>query len=238
MDILDIEGWDCPAGIPEQRIGKWRIAKRRQSRGMYWLHNQVEGYELYQLTKPGQATLLQELRKGRWQDWMTDQALYWYAMQRISEQARGATLVIGLGLGLVLRSLEANPDVQRIVVVERQPEVIEMVWPHVQRPGVVLEATDFYQLPQPRQHEPFDTIIADLWVGGPGDRAVQEGFLDCYEEVNQWWPEAAQFYHGIQAWAVTLSTLRATGGYESLRREQKLALLRETAERRVAELKP
>ena len=46
--------------------------------------------------------------------------------------AEGSVLVTGLGLGCVVRGLLAKPEVQHITVVERDQDVIDMVWPEFQ----------------------------------------------------------------------------------------------------------
>ena len=43
--------------------------------------------------------------------------------------ARGRVLVTGLGLGCVVRGLRANPDVERVDVVEIDADIIRVIWP-------------------------------------------------------------------------------------------------------------
>ncbi len=45
----------------------------------------------------------------------------------------GKILVTGLGVGLINEYLIAIPEIERVVIVEKYKEVIEMVWPHCKR---------------------------------------------------------------------------------------------------------
>lgn len=147
------------------------------------------------------ATSLQEKRDGAWRDWMTDDPIYWAAMQRYATLAKGTVIVLGLGLGIVLHHLEQNAAVDRVVVVERQPEVIEMVWPTT--PDCELVVGDFFdcmdELP-----EKADTVIADFWVGSP--LTFIDLFLRTYDAVRGKWPEAQGFYHGVDPWVKALES--------------------------------
>lgn len=48
---------------------------------------------------------------------------------RFVHEAHGCVLVTGLGLGMILRPLAANPNVESITVIERSPDVIALVAP-------------------------------------------------------------------------------------------------------------
>lgn len=58
-----------------------------------------------------------------------DEPAHWWAMLEHARHFRGQVLVAGLGLGLIVHALAANPPVRKITVVERDRDVIEAVWP-------------------------------------------------------------------------------------------------------------
>jgi len=50
-----------------------------------------------------------------------------------NQPLRGKILVTGLGVGLINEYLITIPEIERVVIVEKYKEVIEMVWPHCKR---------------------------------------------------------------------------------------------------------
>lgn len=229
--ILRITGWDCPAGLPAAEVpgksGRWRIAYHRKAPATYWLHRQYADASFYELTERGRTTRLQQRRKGVWKDWMTDDPLYWMAMYRLAEQVKGPRVLVGgLGLGIVLRHLKVlRPDVREVVVVERSAEVAALTWEPLSQSNVLderfrLVMADFFDLPEVVRETAFDTVLTDFWVGAPKDPQVQELFARTWAEVNRWWPDSKQLYHGLQFWATRMSELKQAGALDSLRPEQ------------------
>lgn len=79
--------------------------------------------------------------------------------------AHGRVLVLGLGLGCVVRGLLTRPDVERITLVERSTDVINLVWPHMEHARIELvhaEAEAFLE----RRAKPYtwDCAWHDLWA--------------------------------------------------------------------------
>ncbi len=78
-------------------------------------------------------------------------------------RARGTVLIAGLGLGCCLRGALANPAVGRVTVVERDPSVIELVWPHIaQKERITLIQADAIEWAKNSRRR-FDTAWYDLW---------------------------------------------------------------------------
>lgn len=227
---LKIHGWDSPAGLPAGRQGRFRVAQASLRPGHYWLHHVYGEYLFCNVEQRGRFTRLQQRRKGKWQDWMTDEPLHWMSMYDLAQRCVGPSVLVGgLGLGLVLRHLRHQPSIESVAVVERSPEVIDLVWEPLQRQGVLderftLYEADFFGLWHIRNRS-FATVITDFWVGSPTDRHVQELFLDTWEHVNQFWPDALQLYHGVEPWADRLKGLLEAGVYAQLRRTQVLGIL-------------
>lgn len=84
-------------------------------------------------------------------------------------KAEGRVLVMGLGLGLVVQHLIANPKVHRITVIEICHQVAELVWPSMQSlatPDVTIKLIAGDALTW--KAEPgtgFDAVWADIWDG-------------------------------------------------------------------------
>lgn len=99
--------------------------------------------------------------------------------------ATGHTLVLGLGMGWLAANAALRPEVERVSVVERDPDVIALV----QASGV------FEQLPVPARSkisiiqadaldwvpgEPIDSLQADIWL-----TLAEEGKLEAVRRMQQ-----------------------------------------------------
>lgn len=75
--------------------------------------------------------------------------------------AHGKVLIGGLGIGLILLAIQDKPEVEKIVVVEKHKEVIELVKDQLPLNGKVeiINADVFEYMPQ----EKFNTIYMDIW---------------------------------------------------------------------------
>lgn len=77
-------------------------------------------------------------------------------------QARGRVLITGLGLGCVLRGALANPAVDHVDLVERDPHVIRLVWPHCDQERVTLHQADALEWLR-TERGTWDAAWHDLW---------------------------------------------------------------------------
>lgn len=95
--------------------------------------------------------------------------------------AAGRVLVTGLGLGCVLRMLQANPRVESITVVEISPDVIDLVWPYTSHDRIELiqaDAVDFLR----KTKRTWDCAWHDIWTDTANDHphlAVVHQWLMC-----------------------------------------------------------
>jgi hypothetical protein len=83
-----------------------------------------------------------------------------------TRRARGRCLINGLGIGMVLQAFLKKPEVEHVTVIEKAPEVIELVGRHyLGRYGserlTIIEA-DAYAYKPPRG-EKYDTVWHDIW---------------------------------------------------------------------------
>lgn len=110
--------------------------------------------------------------------WMVDDPPHALGMLDHATYYRGRVLVAGLGLGLVLHALAALPAVTDVLVVERSPDVIALVGPHLPRLAGG-RAIDFLvgdwndeathdAVARAHARAKFDGVFFDLFVGdGP-----------------------------------------------------------------------
>lgn len=196
--------WEPPTDLKEVQVGRWRIVHRYQSKPVAYPMYKQGGMDYVRVASAKETFLQQQDDDGVWHDWMTDQPPYWYAMANYGKLASGRVLVLGLGLGLVLRPLAKNSNVESVVVCERQPEVIEMVWEQLNLDGrFELRQGDFFDLDW--SGTTFNTVIADIWTGKTADPELQEVFLKAYDKINSQWPTATAWYHSVDPWAKELT---------------------------------
>jgi hypothetical protein len=62
---------------------------------------------------------------------MVDDPPHWFGTLEAASKYTGHVLCAGLGLGLIVHALRRNPRVTAITVVERSPDVIDLIWPHL-----------------------------------------------------------------------------------------------------------
>ena len=123
----------------------------------------------------GRAALpVKSLQVGR-KTWMVDDPPHWWAMEEHATIYRGHVVVAGLGLGLIVHALVACPGVERITVVETEPDVITLVQPHLPLSGKVeIVAGDFWDW----EGRP-DGVFYDLFVGD-GSTLAAEASAPCW----------------------------------------------------------
>jgi len=196
---------------PLKKKGTAEIIRRNQDRGLYFMEG-VDGKDFYCVEKPIPVTEL--LING--ETVMVDDPLHETGMRKLAAKAKGKVLVGGLGLGLIAHALEHNLNVSKVDIVEKNPDVLDLVKPHI--PEVISEWVMLTRdIPFPDRpitvHKgdvfdkkwsegDYDTIIIDLWVrssggplriagGGPSD------IMDAY----MWWkvrnPDADVFIWGV-----------------------------------------
>jgi spermidine synthase len=102
--------------------------------------------------------------------WMDDSERELATHEFAIDKAKGKVLVGGLGLGCITEALNAKAEVTEIVVVEIAPEVIELVWEHLDVPKatIINEDLDSYLA---AMTEKFDYIYMDVWKE-PKDEAI------------------------------------------------------------------
>jgi spermidine synthase len=144
----------------------------------------VGGFEFYRIKGRLPVTGLQQRGDdGRWHTWMVDDPLHLDGMREaVADLPDGRILVAGLGLGLMLHHMAAQPRFTAITVVELNADVIALVRPTLPvDPRVTIVEGDYYAYIHtascadwPRVTT-FDGVLWDLAVGKP-EQAAPEMF--------------------------------------------------------------
>lgn len=123
------------------------------------------------------------------------------------EGAGGDVLVMGLGLGMLIQPLLANPRVKTLTIVEKEPSVIQLVAPHYQHHGdrlTIIQGDAFTYEPS----KGYDWVYHDIWPRMNGNEeemetlelryapwATNQGFWCRYYEdtlIDRWRTTATQ----------------------------------------------
>jgi hypothetical protein len=146
--------------LPEGRSGDWRVARFRVAGNLeQWLaeFDVQSGH-----TPPGEFTALYCGDEF----WMTDLPRELLDSKPFCDEAHGRVLITGLGLGAVPAWLARHDRIDRIDIVEREADVIALVWPHLrnQSPKIHLHHSDaFHWQPDGR----WDFAWHDIWPTYP-----------------------------------------------------------------------
>lgn len=107
-------GLFAPPRYRDARIGNWEVARY----GPAW----VEGYCSGSRREPFRHVL----RQGR-TPWMSSSRFELESQCWHLACAQGTVVVLGLGLGLFVHAAAAKPEIERLIVVERAPEVVALL---------------------------------------------------------------------------------------------------------------
>jgi hypothetical protein len=158
--FANLDSWQTPASdYPRnESVGHATFKKFRYS-GTYMGFG-VHDADFVQFAKRVEITALQ-VRK---QTWMVDDPWHYWSIQDSAAQLHGRVLVGGLGLGLVLHELARNPNVDSVLVIEREQDVIDLLHPYLPE-SLDLEIVndDFYHYIESDESS-FDSAFVDLWV--------------------------------------------------------------------------
>lgn len=125
----------------------------------------------------GMAALLRN-QDGELRTWMSLTPMEMESQELGCRHASGHVVVMGLGMGWAAANAALNPAVTRVTVVERDPEVIEVVGqsgvfgqvPAGAAPITVIAGDAYAFTPD----APVDTLLADIWLPLFGAERDQE----------------------------------------------------------------
>ena len=115
--------------IPEGTSGDWRVQRFHVSESEASLHNIRCSFQAgmgRRTIKPGQYTKLTCQNHTVMSDTDAEKWDHYFAVQN----ATGAILINGLGIGMVLNACLLKPEVELAFVVEKNADVITLVAPH------------------------------------------------------------------------------------------------------------
>lgn len=122
--------------------------------------------------------------------------------------ARGNVLIAGLGMGMYLHAVAAKPEVKRVVVLEIDADVIEIMklatnfetWPHKDKINILHAdaLSDEHQKTVAGifDGEGTDYLYADIWPVFPAVEAPEQTALMCdiHKPVSAgWWGQEVEF---------------------------------------------
>lgn len=170
--IIELERWRTPASeYPRSTNGSARVRTRFYPPGAYDCYMQ-RGYLYFLAERRLYITCLEIGGKT----WMVDDPPHWWAMEHHARHYRGHVLCAGLGLGLIVHALTANPEVERITVVERERDVIELIGPQVPHDKLTIIEGDFHQMTCADFGDvDVDGVFYDLFVGNAFDLLGEAG---------------------------------------------------------------
>ena len=149
--------------LPHYRAGAWgewslRVAFLPGSRG-YW-------GDLYTLFE---TAILTGPVRGDEATWMSIVPMEVESQEIGIAAARGHTVVLGLGMGWAAANVALNPEVDRVTVVERDPDVIALIaeqgvfdqLPSTARDKIAIVQADAFDW---RPDTSVDSLQADIWA--------------------------------------------------------------------------
>lgn len=179
-DIIPIERWRSPASeYPRQRHGRARVRTGWYEPAYYACYLQ-RGYQYFLAERRLYITTLQI--DG--ETWMVDDPPHWWAMEEHARHYHGHVLCAGLGLGLMVHALAAYPAVERITVIERERDVIDLIEPLLPPGKLTVIEGDFHEV-MPRDLDPVDGVLYDLFVGN-AFRLLGEAMTVMATMLDRW----------------------------------------------------
>lgn len=157
----------------EGRVGDWKITHSR--------FNLARGYRSGSWAVSNMSTLLRSTggTTPSWETWMSLSPLEVESQELGCRYARGYTVVMGLGMGWVPVNIALSAGVDRVTVVERDPEVIDLIGKSGALDELPTHALNKLQIVEAdaldwRPTEPVDFLYADIWRDLAEPQALDE----------------------------------------------------------------
>lgn len=151
-------------------FGAWEIRVSYMAGGRGYWGDSYQAFETAIMTGPGPA------QKSAWMSLMPVEI----ESQEIGLLgARGHTVILGLGMGWLAANVALRPAVDRVTVVERDPDVIALIeaqaifdeLPQSAREKLAIVEADALEW---RPDSPVDTLQADIWLSLLEDRKLDD----------------------------------------------------------------
>ncbi|MCX6709928.1 MAG: hypothetical protein NTV63_03190 [Candidatus Woesearchaeota archaeon] len=127
---------------------------------------------------------------------MSNTPMEFYTNYEFIKKSRGNVLIGGLGLGLIALFVEKKPEISSITIVEKHPEIIELILSQIKfESKVLIEHSDIFNF---APKERYDTVYIDIWndvcrtnydemkeLKRKYSRCLNEsGFIACWREKD------------------------------------------------------
>lgn len=186
--------------VPEGHVGEWRVERftiSKDDASLFNLRCAFQAGEGHRVVKPGTYTRL--LHGGACI--MSDTHAERRDHLDIVWRARGKVLINGLGLGVVVNACLLREDVEKVVVIEKSPDVLALVAGHYRAKFGArfhYELADAYTY-QPPKGTRYGAVWHDIWSGINTDNL--EGMAKLHRKYGKrcdwqgsWCKDLCQFY--------------------------------------------
>jgi hypothetical protein len=167
--ILNIDKWSTPVTGKTRTVGRARLRRLSYAGPAFFSMEGTNGYDYFFVKRRIPVMQLQRREGDEWRQWMVDDPLHWHGMHElVDDLPAGRVVCAGLGLGLMVHHLCARRDIEKVDVIEIDPDVIELIAPTLPKDArVTLIEDDFYRKLVQREITPqqYDAILWDLAVG-------------------------------------------------------------------------
>jgi hypothetical protein len=130
-----------------------------QEAGLFNLRLIRDG-QSHRIVPPGTYTKL--VRKGEGTV-MSDTPAEAHEHNRLFTMAEGKVLLNGLGLGFALKTILTKPEVERVTIIEKSPNVINLVAPTFAGQRVEIIEADALTW-RPKKGQDFNIVWHDIWT--------------------------------------------------------------------------
>lgn len=182
--------WRSPASeYPRARVGSASIRTSWYEPGIYAAYK-TRNLDYFYAAKRLYITVL----KIDGKTWMIDDPPHWWAMQEHAQNYEGHVVCAGLGLGLIVHALNENPKVDRITVIERSRDVIDLVSPLIPHDKLMIIHEDWANADA--GDLPADGVFFDLFVGN-GQDFFGEAVSVAEDVLRRWKDQPLIRVHGL-----------------------------------------
>lgn len=93
---------------------------------------------------------------------MSNTSMEKFSNQKAVNRSHGHVLIGGLGIGLIIIPICEKDDVLSVTVIEKNPDVIALVAPHIKHQKLTIIQADIMEW-RPAKGRKFNSIYFDIW---------------------------------------------------------------------------
>jgi len=179
--------WEV-TGIPNGESGNYKVQQCTETTGEpSWLN-----YVNYRNISPGNYTVLYRKFGNSWLNIMQDTEQEYGEHDWLTSRMSGHILIAGLGIGMIHIPLLASSDVTSVTVVEKEQDVIDLVWPYCEKDDRYTLVHDDIETWVPPEGSYWDYAWFDAWVFNnemsyeDHMALMQERYSDYIGSSGQW----------------------------------------------------